>query len=65
MTVHYDDLLINSDHAVGLIDTIKAARRAARAANAASLGVAASCQPVPVTFSSRAGSCPLNVAELL
>ena len=33
--------------------------------NAASLGVAASCQPVLVTFSSRAGSCPLNVAELL
>ena len=43
----------------------KAARRAARAANAASLALAASCQPVPVTFSSRAGSCPVNVAELL
>jgi len=35
------------------------------AINAASLGVAASCQPAPVTFSSRTGSCPLNVAELL
>ena len=23
MTVHYDDLLINSDHAVGLIDTVE------------------------------------------
>ena len=43
----------------------KAALQAARAANAASLGVAASCQPAPVTFSSRTGSCPLNVAELL
>ena len=43
----------------------KAARRAARAANAASLNLAASCQPVPVTFSSRTSSCPLNVAELL
>ena len=43
----------------------KAARRAARAANAASLNLAASCQPVLVTFSSRASSCPLKVAELL
>jgi hypothetical protein len=36
-----------------------------RATNAASLSVAASCQPVPVTFSSRTSSCPLNVPELL
>lgn len=35
------------------------------AANAASLDLAASCLPVPVTFSSRTSSCPLNVAELL
>ena len=33
--------------------------------NAASLNLAASCQPVPVTFSSRTSWCPLNVAELL
>ena len=38
---------------------------AAARANAASLNLAASCQPVIVTFSSRTGSCPLNVAELL
>ena len=43
----------------------KAARRAARAANAASLNLAASCQPVLVTFSLRTSSCPLKVAELL
>ena len=36
-----------------------------RTANAASLNLAASCQRVPVTFSLRTGSCPLNVAELL
>ena len=35
------------------------------ATNAASLDLAAGCQPVPVTFSSRTSSCPLNVAELL
>jgi phosphoserine phosphatase RsbU/P len=35
------------------------------AANAASLNLAASCQRVPVTFSSRTSSCPLKVAELL
>ncbi len=40
-------------------------RIALRATNAASLNLAASCQPVPVTFSSRTSSCPLNVAELL
>ena len=32
-----------------------------RYTNAASLNLAASCQPVPVTFSSRTSSCPLNV----
>ncbi len=40
-------------------------RRGGGASNAASLNLAASCQPVPVTFSSRTGSCALNVAELL
>jgi hypothetical protein len=39
--------------------------RSARVANTASLNLAASCQPVPVTFSSRTSWCPLNVAELL
>ena len=40
-------------------------RIALRATNAASLNLAASCQPVLVTFSSRTSWCPLNVAELL
>ena len=42
-----------------------ARRRRVPRSNAASLNLAASCQPVPVTFSSRTSSCPLNVAELL
>ena len=51
--------------AMSFLYSFKAARRAARATNAASLNLAASCQPVLVTFSSRTSSCPLNVAELL
>ena len=46
-------------------DRVKGACGAAARANATSLNLAASCQPVPVTFSSRTSLCPLNVAELL
>ena len=52
------------DAPVGAVGGCKPARPAARL-NAASLNLAASCQPVPVTFSSRTSWCPLNVAELL
>jgi hypothetical protein len=43
----------------------KARRRGGGTCNAASLDLAAGCQPVLVTFSSRTSSCPLKVAELL
>ena len=43
----------------------KAARRAARAANAASLSVVVSRQPVRVAFGLRAGSFAAGIAELL
>jgi hypothetical protein len=47
------------------IEAVKIPPRSPRANNAASLSGAASCQLVPVTFSSRTSSCPLEVAELL
>jgi hypothetical protein len=63
------------EHDVGVVDGedvggvatwgIQAVPRSDGATNAASLNLAASCQPVLVTFSSRAGLCPLKLAELL